>query len=46
MFFYKQTFSDPNENVFYSVLRNLKSLNIYRPDIKYAYNYDVQNYFG
>ena len=40
MYFYKQTFSDPNENIFYTLLKNFKSLNIYQPDINYTYNYD------
>ena len=46
MYFYKQTFSEVNENIFYSLLRYLKVLNIYKPDIKYTYNYDASNYFG
>ena len=41
MYFYKQTFSDVNENVFYSLLKNFKSLGIYQPEIKFTYNYDA-----
>ena len=46
MFFYKQTFSDVNENLFYNLFKKFKGFNIYKPDINYTYNYDVSNHFG
>ena len=41
MYFYKQTFSDANENIFYTLLRNIKGMNFYQPYINYTYNYDA-----
>ena len=46
MHFHKQTFSDPNENIFYSYLSNFKRFNIYKPNINYTYNCDLINLFG
>ena len=43
MYFYKQTYSDPNENNFYSLLKIFRAFGIYRPKINYTYNYDVTN---
>ena len=38
MYFYKQTFSDANENVFKRLFSNFKTS--YQKKINYTYNYD------
>ena len=40
MYFYKETFTNPFENIFYSSLSNFKDFGLYKPNISYTYNYD------
>ena len=44
MHFYKQTFSNANENIYDNLLSIFKG--IYKPKINYTYNYDSTDYFG
>ena len=46
MYFGKDVFSDANENVFYTILKNFKRYQLYRPKIDYTINHDSENYFG
>ena len=46
MYFGKEIFTDANENVFYSILKNFKIFNLYHAKIYYTINYDIINQFG
>lgn len=41
MYFGKETFSDANENIFYTMLNNFKRFNVYHPYINYTINHDA-----
>jgi hypothetical protein len=46
MYFTKEVFTDPNENLYFSVFKNLNIFDNFKPKINFFYNYDSVNYFG